>query len=257
MIRYILGIFLFLSFSVHSISQSQISDYSYVVVPDLYDFLNERDQYELNSMTKFLFNKYGCNAYFINELPNVKRCDGLYADVIKSGNFIYTKLTVVVKDCNGFVIYKGLEGRSKLKDYKQSYYEALRGAFESFASLDIHQKELAIYDDDKADPAVAIATGSTASNSLGPKNLPDSKYSNYTLNGNSYLLRKTAEGYSLYEESSSEEDGLVLIGKLTTDDSNLKFTKASGGEVLEASFDSSSNLIIGMGYSKLVYNAIR
>ena len=118
--RYILTIFLFLSFSIQSVSQSSISDFSYVVVPDLFEFLNEKDQHQLNSLTKHLLTKYGCNAYFLNELPNVKRCDGLYAEVIKSGGFIYTKLAIEIKDCNGFVIYRSLEGRSKLKDYKHS-----------------------------------------------------------------------------------------------------------------------------------------
>jgi hypothetical protein len=274
MSRYFITFFLFLSFSLQSVSQSTISDYSYVVVPDLFEFLSEKDQHQLNSMTKFLLNKYGCNAYFLEELPNVKRCDGLYADVIKSGGFIYTKLAVVIKDCNGFEIYRSLEGRSKLKDYKQSYYEALRGAFETFASLEVNQKDLIIYDDEisqndkviniemkdveKTEPVVgvAVATGATISNSTGPSNLPQAKYSNYSLNDSSYLLRKTSQGYSLYEETTLEEDGLLLMGKLTINDSKLEFTKNSGGDKLNASFDASSNLIIGIGYSMQVYKAI-
>lgn len=272
MSRYFITFFLFLSFSLQSISQSTISDFSYVVVPDLFEFLREKDQHQLNSMTKFLLNKYGCNAYFMEELPNVKRCDGLYADVIKSGNFIYTKLAVVIKDCNGFEIYRSLEGRSKLKDYRQSYYEALRGAFETFASLEVDQKDLIIYDDEvsqyekvinnemndveKIEPVVAVATGAAISNSTDPNNLPQAKYSNYSLNGNLYLLRKTAQGYSLYEETTLEKDGLLLMGKLTINDSKLEFTKESGGDKLNASFDASSNLIIGIGYSMQVYKTV-
>ena len=49
--------------------QKSLSEYGYVEVPRLYEFLYEEDQHQLNSLTKFLFNKYGFNAYFSDELP--------------------------------------------------------------------------------------------------------------------------------------------------------------------------------------------
>jgi len=60
-------------------SQESLSDYSFVVVPEKYDFVSEADKYQLNSLTKFLFNKHGFNAYFDREMPDVRRCDGLWA----------------------------------------------------------------------------------------------------------------------------------------------------------------------------------
>ena len=36
-------------------SQKTLSDYSYVTVPEKFEFLSKKDDYLLNSLTKFLF----------------------------------------------------------------------------------------------------------------------------------------------------------------------------------------------------------
>jgi len=56
-------------------------------------FLHEDDQFQLNSLTKFLLNKHGFNALFNTEVPdNVRRCDGLWAEVLKTSGLVYTNL---------------------------------------------------------------------------------------------------------------------------------------------------------------------
>ena len=55
--------------------QERLSAFDYVVVPDRFDFQYERDQYQINSLLKFLFNKHGFHAFFPSELPDVSRCD--------------------------------------------------------------------------------------------------------------------------------------------------------------------------------------
>ena len=42
-------------------SQTNLNNYKYVIVPKKYDFLKEEDQFRLNGLTKFLFEKYGEN----------------------------------------------------------------------------------------------------------------------------------------------------------------------------------------------------
>lgn len=128
-----------------SISQLQAqkvpSDFEYVVVPVKYDFLFEEDQFQVNSLTKFLFNKYGFNAFYAKDLPNVDRCAGLYANVIRDNGFVWTKLTVEIRDCKDKLIFRSIEGRSKIKDYGKAYHEALRICFESIAALEVQQPE--------------------------------------------------------------------------------------------------------------------
>jgi hypothetical protein len=129
------------------IAQKTVNDYSYVVVPDQYDFTQGRDAFQINSMTNYMFNKYGFNSYMVSEVPNVKRCDGLFADVEKGKGFVGTKLSVVLKDCNGAEVYRSPEGKSKEKDFKQGYQDALRKAFEYVATENFTQTEMVIYEE--------------------------------------------------------------------------------------------------------------
>jgi hypothetical protein len=85
-------------------SQSNLNDYKYVIVPTKYDFLKGADQYQLNSLTKFLFNKYGFTAImedepFPEDLAN-NRCLAMDAKVEKESGLLKTKLKVSLKDCN-------------------------------------------------------------------------------------------------------------------------------------------------------------
>ena len=75
------------------------------------------------------------------------------------------------------------------------------------------------------------------------ENLPSAKFSNYTNAGKTYLLRKTKEGYSFYEESNDSEDGLLLIGKLSVFAGEVTFTY-NKGKMSKAEFDTSKNLSI-------------
>lgn len=118
----------------------EINQYQFALVPSKFGFLREADQYQLNSLTLFLMKKEGFDAYLDtnNEMPEEmmrSNCSKIFVDVISSGNFLATKLTVVLKDCKGKVLFTSKEGKSKLKDFKKGYHEALRFAFESFNTL--------------------------------------------------------------------------------------------------------------------------
>jgi hypothetical protein len=121
------------------VAQSSVNHYQYVIVPARFDFLREKDEYRLNNLTKLLFEKYGFKVFLdTDQLPDEitdSNCDKLYADVISSGNFIRTKLQVILKDCKKNIVYESVVGTSKEKEYKVAYTQALRGAFQSFDTL--------------------------------------------------------------------------------------------------------------------------
>ena len=117
----------------HSYAQS-VNDYSAVIIPLKYDFLKEENQYRLNTLTKFNFTKAGFVAFYTKEtIPEEynNRCNLLRADVEKENGFLVTKLYVILKDCNDKIIFKSAVGKSKEKDYKLAYIEALNEAFQS------------------------------------------------------------------------------------------------------------------------------
>ena len=137
--KFLLSLLLTISMGSSMISQS-VNDYKYVIIPEKFDFLNEKNQYQMNSLTKFLFNKYGFEAYIAksDNLPldyTRNGCNALYADVIESSGMLRTKLQVKLVDCDDAVIFISEEGSSKHKEYKKSYHEALRRAFESIENL--------------------------------------------------------------------------------------------------------------------------
>ncbi|KJD31497.1 hypothetical protein PK35_13860 [Tamlana nanhaiensis] len=120
-------------------AQGSLNDYKYVIVSKKYDFLKEQDQYQLNSLSKFLFNKYGFEALFEGEnYPEelaLNRCLALNSDVLKDSGLFKTKLTLQLQDCNGKVVYTSQMGESREKEYQKAYHEALREAFKSLEAL--------------------------------------------------------------------------------------------------------------------------
>ncbi|WP_299147942.1 hypothetical protein [uncultured Dokdonia sp.] len=136
--KYLFTLLMIASLSSNLYAQS-VNDYKYVIVPEKYDFLKSPDQYQVNSLTKFLFNKYGFEAYKEKDKEILKNpidpCEALYAQVTSESTFIQAKLTVILKDCNDQVIFKTSEGRSKNKDYKKAYHGALREAFLDIEAL--------------------------------------------------------------------------------------------------------------------------
>jgi hypothetical protein len=261
MTRYLLFVIaLFISANTFS-QNTNLSDYSYVIVPQLFDFSKSKDQYQLNSMTKFYFEKNGFNAYMDDVAPNVNRCDGLYANVEELNAFFGTNLQVVLKDCNNTEIYRSQEGKSKYKEFDKSYQDALRQAFKSIEALRVKQKDVNLTPITPSTVNVSKETNqNTQMEELSvPKIsrvsgvlLPNVKFSSYSNSGKIFLLRKTAEGYSLYEESASAADGLLLNGKIIVMDQVVKYMDTSG-KVSDASFDASGNLIIKTDSKPAVY----
>ncbi|WP_136480178.1 hypothetical protein [Cognatitamlana onchidii] len=136
---------LLVCFTVTSmISQKSVNNYKYVIVPAKYDFLKEKDKYQLNSLSKFLFEKYGFTSLMEgDEYPedlNFNRCLAMKSDVIKESGMFMTKLKVILKDCNEKEIFQSAVGSSREKEYKVAYNKALREAFKSIEGLNYKYK---------------------------------------------------------------------------------------------------------------------
>jgi hypothetical protein len=131
----------FILISFYGIAQKNINNYKYIILPTSFEFSKSEDQYQLNSLLKFLFNKYGYEAYFGNDdLPQDligNRCLALNAEALKGkGGIFKTKLEIELKDCFGNIVMTSQEGQSREKEYKKAYTEALREAFETFQNFD-------------------------------------------------------------------------------------------------------------------------
>lgn len=129
----ILFFFIFLlSFSFVS-AQKSVNDYEYVLVPRKFDFQKSQDLYQLNSLTKFLFNRAGFKVFFADDIlpKNVaeNRCLALVANVINDSSLLTTKLKINLVDCYNNVVFTTEIGKSKEKDFKKAFHQALRSTF--------------------------------------------------------------------------------------------------------------------------------
>lgn len=137
--------FFFLILSQNAVfSQNDINNYKYFSVPDRFDFLKSTDQYQVNSLTKFLLEKNGflvldTSSNYPSDLVN-NRCLLLNVNVEKIKGFLNTKLEVQFRNCKNELVFKSAIGTSKLKDFRKGYHAALRAAFESVAELNYSYK---------------------------------------------------------------------------------------------------------------------
>lgn len=124
-------------FLVSGLSFAQsINDYQYAIVPSKFDFLTEKDQYRLNTLTKMMMEKYGFITYFDtdSEARNYN-CDKVFVEVSNTKSMMKTILVITLKDCNNNILFVTKEGESKEKDYGVAYTQALREASKSLETM--------------------------------------------------------------------------------------------------------------------------
>ena len=71
---------------------------------------------------------------------NQNRCLALTSDVIKDSAIFKTKLQIVLKNCNGSIVYSTKLGETREKEYDKAYSLALRDAFEELQTIDYKYK---------------------------------------------------------------------------------------------------------------------
>ncbi len=119
-------------------SQVNMDDYKYIVVPKRFDGFRKENQHQTSTLIKYLFSKKGFLTIYDDNLPvdlSIDRCLGLYVDLIENSSMFTTKTILALKDCKGEEVFLSEEGKSKNKDYKGAFNEAITEAFDSFESL--------------------------------------------------------------------------------------------------------------------------
>jgi hypothetical protein len=129
------ALLIFVLFNLAGYSQNTLNSYRYVLVPAQFDFSKEDNQYGLNTTTKFLLEQKGFVAFVGDAgLPQAlaaNKCNALKVEVVQKKGLFVTNLTVLLKDCQGNILFKSKEGKSREKEYPVAYDMALRDAFSS------------------------------------------------------------------------------------------------------------------------------
>lgn len=258
-----------------------LNSYKYVIVPEEYNFTKEPDRFQLNSLTKFLFDKYGFEAYMENEeLPEdlkSNRCKALFTDVENESSLFVTKLVVVLRDCQNKKVFVSKVGRSREKDFKTAYQEALRDAFVSIAALNynyestealeektvivsgvpsVTEKEQDSIVEVSAIPSMiekeedsivevsAIPLGprdtqSSVGKNTEKKNFIPSEEMTFSQGQGIYSLKKSGNGYNLFQKGMSEPFASLIASK-----NNDSFIYSSITAQGIANFDEMGNLVV-------------
>ena len=115
-------------------SQESLNEYKYVIVPSQYDFQKSEDTHQLNSLTKFLFNKAGfISVLSTDNLPDdlaKNACLALTAKLNNNSSMFSTKMNFDLVNCSNAVVFSSKEASSRQKNYKKAYHEVIRKTFE-------------------------------------------------------------------------------------------------------------------------------
>lgn len=126
-------------FTTTMFAQKSVNNYKYVIVPNRFEFQTKTNQYQLNSLTKFLFNKAGFNTFLLSDkMPKeiiTNNCSTLTGNVVDDSNMFTTKLKIQLVDCYDKIIFETQVVKSKEKDFKTAFYKAIRNAFEEINNL--------------------------------------------------------------------------------------------------------------------------
>ncbi|MDC6404838.1 MULTISPECIES: hypothetical protein [Maribacter] len=132
-------IVLTVSFSNFLSAQTDLNNYKYFVVPKRFEAFRKTNQYQTSTLVKYLLSEKGFNAVYDDALPPdlaSDRCLGIWVDLLDDSSMFTTKTTLVLKDCNGADIFETQQGKSKIKEYKSAYNEAIGEAMQSLDGVD-------------------------------------------------------------------------------------------------------------------------
>ncbi|GAA4271328.1 hypothetical protein U6A24_05465 [Aquimarina gracilis] len=250
-----LFLIIFLISSSFIFGQKDVSDHKYVIVPKGYVFLGEEDAYQLNSLTKFLFNKYGFTTFMEGEeLPEDlvnNGCMALRADVVKNPGLFVTKLVVQLKDCSNTLVFSSSEGTSREKEFKKAYHEALRNAFKEVQKLNYKYNESAKKDvattPKKQGDVTSNETEKNITAGVEDKSTKNNGFSFtektllYTFNSSVFTIKKQEYGFELLENQGDE---LVLKGKIYSLKKQNMYLVTAGDLSGVGYFDSYGNFLL-------------
>jgi hypothetical protein len=140
-LKFSIFIFAFSFLSIFS-QEENFNNYKYIIVPNQYDFQKSEDSFQINSLTKFLFNKYGFEAIISSEkFPEDlmrNRCLALTAILNDNSKIFFTEMNYDLVDCNNNIVFSSIPAKSREKEFKKVYHQVIRKTFESFKAMNYH-----------------------------------------------------------------------------------------------------------------------
>lgn len=216
----IIAFFISVLITITSYSQNTLNNYKYVLVPEKFEIFKTENQYGLNTLTKMLLEDKGFTVYMANAaLPPelaANKCNALKAELADKKGFFVTSISLVLKDCQGNIVFKSKEGKSREKEWQAAYDEALRDAYSSLKSTPY------TYDSTAATQQVAAAAPAAQPQAPAPATVAD-------ITGTLYA-QPTANGYQLIDTAPKK---VLTLLKTSLPDHYIAEGGPSGGVVFK------------------------
>lgn len=231
--KLLFSLVVLLSFS--GLKAQNLNDYKYIIIPESFEFSKEKNQHQLNSLLKFLFEKEGFETLMKNETRpqdlQGDNCFGLEADVVEDSGLFTTRMRITLEDCRGNLIFTSEEGTSREKDYKTAWHEALREAFESVEALNYNYEADAPPASPVTPETPEVVEEPEVANEVPQeeKTTPESQETpevvvqsekiseerepgilNFEKDGTYFQLKENQNGYALFQKDMSEPFALLI-----------------------------------------------
>lgn len=170
-----------------------VNDYRYIIIPSKFSIFKEANKYNLNNLTKSVFEKQGFQVYYENDIHPQElaenRCKALFADLKENNSLFMTKIMLELKDCKNQVVYLSPEGQSREKEFAKAYVQAFREVGKAIGKLQSAPK-MSVTEPGKTDSPVAETK-------VIPKASPVSEADN----GGILFAQPTAQGFQLIDNT--------------------------------------------------------
>ncbi|PRX53687.1 hypothetical protein [Flagellimonas meridianipacifica] len=117
---------------------AQFNDYKYIIVPKKFDNFRKENMHQTSTYIKYWLTEKGFNVVYDDALPDdlfSDRCLGLIASLQDISSLFATRVSIVFKDCRSVEVFRTVEGKSKLKEFRAAYSEAIQQAFVSLDGI--------------------------------------------------------------------------------------------------------------------------
>ncbi|MBQ0739295.1 hypothetical protein J9332_33785 [Aquimarina celericrescens] len=196
--------------------------FKYVVIPIQFKFQKKDNEYLINSLVKHLLNEQGFETFMdVEDKPKdlkFNNCLALYVDLQSESESFFslqTELNLIFRDCNNQIIFES-EGRSKVKDFKESYHDALYKAFEIFEGSNFYYEYNGknSYDSSKfeeGEQKSPIKKEPKKETKSFEETVKEKLIGTYSLFNEEYSISKIEAGYILTNTATAEKKAFINV----------------------------------------------
>ncbi|WP_156876774.1 hypothetical protein [Mesonia mobilis] len=196
--------------------------FKYVVIPIQFKFQKKDNEYLINSLVKHLLNEQGFETFMdVEDKPKdlkFNNCLALYVDLQSESESFFslqTELNLIFRDCNNQIIFES-EGQSKVKDFKESYHDALYKAFEIFEGSNFYYEYNGknSYDSSKfeeGEQKSPIKKEPKKETKSFEETVKEKLIGTYSLFNEEYSISKIEAGYILTNTATAEKKAFINV----------------------------------------------